>query len=73
VRTFLARYCNVARLKDGDDLFALGFINSLYAMQLIQFVEKEFGVKVLDADLDLANFRTVDAIAEFVERKTAAR
>ena len=32
-------------------------------MQLVAFVEKEFGITVADEDLDLDNFRTVDAIA----------
>ena len=55
-----------------DDIFALGFVNSLFAMQLVMFVEKEFGVAVEDEDLDLDNFRSVDAIARLIERKTVA-
>lgn len=60
-------------LKDDEDIFALGFINSLAALQLVQFLEKEFGVTVEDDDLDLDNFRTLNRMDEFLERKLTAR
>lgn len=71
-RAFLFRFVRTRELKDSDDFFAAGMVNSLFAMQLVLFVEKEFGVKVANEDLDLDNFRTVDAIAAFVARKRAA-
>ena len=71
VRQFIGRFVRDQKLKDSDDIFALGYVNSMFAMQLVQFVEKEFAVTVEDADLELANFRSVDAISSFVERKQA--
>ena len=70
IRDFLSRYVRNHQLSDDDDIFALGFVNSMMAMQLVLFVEKEFGVTVEDEDLDLINFRSVSAIANLVERKT---
>jgi methoxymalonate biosynthesis acyl carrier protein len=72
LRQFLARFLKNHELKDGEDIFALGFVNSLLAMQLVQFVEKEFGITVDDDDLDLDNFRSLDAIDALVERKSPA-
>jgi methoxymalonate biosynthesis acyl carrier protein len=69
VRAFLARYLNNYDLQDDQDIFSLGFINSLFAMQLVLFVEKDFGVEVANEDLDIDNFRTINAIAALVERK----
>lgn len=60
-------------LKDDEDIFALGFINSLAALQLVQFLEKEFGITVEDEDLDLDNFRTLNCMDELLERKLTAR
>jgi acyl carrier protein len=60
-------------LQDDDDIFALGLINSLFAMQMVLWVEKEFGIKVEDEDLDIENFNTINALAGFVERKNQAR
>jgi acyl carrier protein len=58
-------------LKDDDDIFALGFVNSLFAMQLVMFVEKTFNVAVEDDDLQIDNFRSVDAVVDLVSRKSA--
>jgi acyl carrier protein len=42
-------------------------------MQLVLFVESEFGFTVEDNDLDIENFRTLNAMAALIERKTAAQ
>ncbi len=73
IKTFLSRFFRQHDLQPEEDIFALGFVNSLLAMQLVNFVEKEFGVSIEDEDLDLANFRTLAAIDALVERKLAAR
>jgi methoxymalonate biosynthesis acyl carrier protein len=72
IKTFLSRFFRQHDLQPDEDIFALGFVNSLLAMQLVNFVEKEFGVAIEDEDLDLANFRTLAAIDALVERKRAA-
>jgi len=73
IRAFLARHIQNIELQDEDDIFALGFVNSLFAMQLVLFVENEFGVTIENEDLDIDNFRSIKAIAGLIERKTAAR
>lgn len=69
-REFMSKFFQNHDLKDDDDIFALGFVNSLFAMQLVMFVEKEFDLTVEDEDLNIDNFRTLDAIASLVERKS---
>jgi acyl carrier protein len=71
IRGFLHRFFPQHELKDDDDVFLLGFVNSLLAMQLVAFVEKEFGITVADDDLELDNFRSINAIASLVERRQA--
>lgn len=56
---------------DDQDIFALGFVNSLFAMQLVLFVESEFNISVQDEDLDIENFRSVNAILRLIERQGA--
>ncbi len=73
VRAFLLQHVRRPELGDDENFFALGFVNSLFAMQLVMFVEQEFGVAVENDDLEIDNFSTVAAIAALVERKTAAR
>ena len=72
IKEFLSRFFKNHDLQPDEDIFALGFVNSLLAMQLVAFVEKEFGVRVEDADLDLDNFRTMSSIASLVARKQGA-
>lgn len=72
IKEFLSRFFKNHDLQPEEDIFALGFVNSLLAMQLVAFVEKEFGVRVEDEDLDLDNFRSIDAIAGLVAKKSGA-
>lgn len=70
VRSFLSRHIRGREVQDQDDIFGLGFVNSLFAMQLVTFVESQFQIRVDNEDLDINNFRSVDAIVGFVARKT---
>jgi methoxymalonate biosynthesis acyl carrier protein len=72
IREFVSRFVRGHDLGDGEDIFATGFVNSMFAMQLVQFVETTFGVTVESDDLDIDNFRSIDAIAALVERKQGA-
>ena len=70
-RRFISRLVAVDDFEDDYDIFEGGVVNSLFAMQLVLFVESEFGVSVDNQDLDLSNFRSIGAIANFVDRKRA--
>ena len=72
IKEFLSRFFKNHDLQPDEDIFALGFVNSLLAMQLVAFVEKEFCVTVGDEDLDLDNFRTINAISRLIARKSGA-
>jgi len=69
-RAFIAKFFPHHDLKDDEDIFALGFVNSLFALQLVMFVEKKFNMTVEDDDLNIDNFRAIDAIAALVMRKS---
>lgn len=71
VRAFIERSFHGHDIANGDDIFALGFTNSLFAMQLVAFVEKEFGIEIDSDDLEIDNFRSIDAITALVNRKLA--
>ncbi|WP_274564251.1 acyl carrier protein [Streptomyces spiramyceticus] len=54
-----------------QDLFAVGGMSSLFAMQLVVHLEKTHGIVISGADLMLDNFRTVDAMVRLVGRLAA--
>jgi methoxymalonate biosynthesis acyl carrier protein len=71
IRAYFAGLFRNADLKDDTDIFATGFVNSLMAMQLVMFVEKEFDLTIENEDLDLQNFNSINAIADLIKRRTA--
>lgn len=72
IREFLGQFISDTDIDPDLDLFESGLVNSLFAMQLLLFVEGEFGVQVTDEDLDLKNFRSLNAVSTFVMNKMAA-
>ncbi|MGC0421409.1 acyl carrier protein [Embleya sp. AB8] len=50
------------------DLFASGAVSSLFAMELVVFVESTFDVAVEGPDLAMDNFRTVRRMSSLVTR-----
>jgi len=69
VREFLETYIPDGDFTDDDDIFELGLVNSLMAMQLVMFLEKQYGLKLAGDDLDFAHFRSVSKIAALVGSK----
>lgn len=56
-------------LSDDEDMFALGFGNSLVALQLVTFLESEFQVAIEDDDLEMENFQSIAAVVALIGRK----
>ncbi len=65
IRAFLERFIGEP-IRDADDIFAAGHVDSLFAIQLVLLIEREFSMRVESRDLELDNFRSVDAMATFV-------
>lgn len=72
IRAFVANHVGGVPFGDDDDLFQSGYVNSLFAVQIVMFVEATLGVPVVEGDLDIANFTTINRIDEFANRKRAA-
>jgi len=72
IKNFLSRFFRNHELGDDDDIFAMGFVNSLLALQLVNFLQKEFSITVEDEDLDFENFRTINNMDALLGRKLAA-
>lgn len=69
VRIFLARHLGGRKLQDDDQIFSSGFVGSMFAMQLIMFLEKKFSISIGNEDLELNNFQTIAAMARLVQQK----
>ncbi|WP_062432680.1 acyl carrier protein [Herbidospora daliensis] len=67
-----ARYPQ-AEIDETQDIFALGFVNSLFAMELVMFIEKTFEVTIPNDELKIDNFRSAETMSELVDRLSPAR
>ena len=69
VRGFIMSSTNIPELEDDENLFESGIVNSLFAVQLMTYIEKTFAIEVEMDDLDIANFKSLNAATAFVLRK----
>lgn len=60
-----------SKLKNDDSLLEQGIMDSTGVLELVAFLEAEFGVKVADDELLPENLDSVDQISAFVERKAS--
>lgn len=75
LRAFIATnfYLPPGQPLDEDSSFLdQGIIDSTGVLELVAFVEEEFGIAVGDHELVPANFDSIAALAEFVARKRGA-
>ncbi|MEU7717246.1 acyl carrier protein [Streptomyces tibetensis] len=56
------------RWEPDQDLFAVGGMSSLFAMQLVVHLEQTHQIAISGADLMLDNFRTVEAMVRLVNK-----
>ncbi|MGW1433154.1 acyl carrier protein [Streptomyces sp. NPDC002431] len=69
IRAFIGAHVGEESVEDDVDLFASGYATSLFAVQLVVWVEQTFDLVVGSEDLDFANFSSVNAVASFVDGK----
>jgi acyl carrier protein len=63
---------NPADLADGASFMDLGVIDSTGIMEVVIFMEENFGIKVLDTDLLPENLDSINALVAFVDRKKSS-
>jgi methoxymalonate biosynthesis acyl carrier protein len=69
IKEFFSKSINISALDEEEDLFDSGIVNSLFYIQLVTFIEKNFLITVTTDDLDMQNFKSVNAVYDFVQRK----
>lgn len=57
--------------EDTDSLLGRGIVDSMGVIELLTFVQNEFGLSIEDDEITEENFGTVWLIARFVHRKRA--
>ena len=65
---FLYMHSNF-ELADDDRLLEKGVIDSMSIVEMISFIEQEFGVTAMEEDISDANFGSLTGIAHFVSER----
>lgn len=58
-------------LQDDQALLSSGIIDSVSALQLVSFIEEQFGIEFQAHEVDEENLNTVDTIVNFINSKRA--
>lgn len=69
IRNYISDNTGSIDIRDEEDMFESGLVNSLFAIQLMTFLERTFDIKVTMDDLELDNFKSVAAASLFVRGK----
>ena len=71
IHEFILKEKQGSELNYDDDLFKGGYVTSIFALQLVLYLEKEYNIKITNKDINEDNFRTINAIWETVGRLKA--
>jgi acyl carrier protein len=71
IKTFIAEtsFTDPKEIKDDTMLFEEGIFDSMGLLNLISFLEENYGVQTDDTDLVEENFQNLNAIEDYVARK----
>lgn len=70
VRAFLAQFIGDEDFDDNENFFDTGLINSIVALDLLQFLEKLFSITVPTEELRIDNFANVNAVMALMAELT---
>ena len=72
LRAFIVKQFEIGvdeEFTDDVHIFDYGYVDSFGAVEIISFVEKDFGVKISDEDLVLNALNTVNEISALIAEK----
>jgi acyl carrier protein len=55
-----------ARLTEEEDLLSSGILDSLAILQLVAFIDEQFGIEVPDQDVVYENFNSIQSLTGYL-------
>jgi acyl carrier protein len=62
-----------SKIADNTLIFREGYFDSMGFVSLIAFLEEKFGISTNDEDLIEENFESINAIAQFLDKKLTVK
>lgn len=72
IRAFIAGWFREGRedgLEPDTPLVTSGIVDSAGVLEVVEFLERNFGIQVAEADVSLENCNTLDALTELVRSR----
>ena len=69
VTKMVKKYIKGTEFSDDDNIFDMGVVNSLFAMQLVLFVENEFEISVDNDVLGTDEFNSINSICKYIQER----
>lgn len=69
VKQYILRSVDEQDITEDTDLFETGIIHSLFAIQLVVFIEKAFHLELEEEDMTTENMKSIRTIAKLIEEK----
>lgn len=69
VEDFIKRYITKVNFDEDTDIFGLGVVNSLFAMQLVLFIEQNFDISVENNDIGSEKFNSINSIVAYIKER----
>lgn len=76
IRQFVFEQFPLARQRDigdAESLLESGIVDSMGILEVVSFVESEFGIELSDEDLLADTFESVESLSQFVARRLDGR
>jgi acyl carrier protein len=66
---FLLQYFMADEIDKDVKIFETGYVDSLFLMQLVSFLETKMNIHFESDDMNMENFSTINKIMQFIEKK----
>lgn len=70
IMSFLEQFFDVNEINEHTNFIKEGMVNSLFAMQLILFLEEKYNIEIANEDIKPENFCSVYTIMQYLKRYT---
>jgi len=71
IRTVIREYVNDNDFEDDENLFQLGYVDSLFVMEMVAFIEKKYSIIVPRENINADHFSSIDAIINLIDKEQA--
>ena len=73
IARFFPEHWNIAAPAPDTDLFEAGILDSLAFIDLVMYLEQDFGIRISAEELEPENFRSSSRIADFVAARMGVK